>query len=295
MHKKLFIIGNGFDIAHGLPTRFNPDFKKIAESNESNSYFWDLYQTEVADIWSEFEYCLGRPDYNSLESILDGYYPDYQSDYESDRDRIITQVDISGNLYKSLTEFAQKAENEIDCKKPLNTYIEMFSSSDYFINFNYTHTLEKLYSIKDTNVLHVHGEFGKDTLLLGYPKGNYFPEKYNYDATMRGHYIEIDIEEFINRIEDYYVRRAYENLVDKCKSFYKTFQKNKMEQFLMCKQINEIHVIGHSCKIDYEYFEYLNNKFPNALWIFNPYSDDDFDNVDNLVNELKIHEYKIKK
>ena len=98
MANRLFIVGNGFDLAHKLPTSYPDHFKKIAESNESITNFWDIYQTEKPNIWSDFEYCLGRPDFNSLEQIFDGYAPDYLSDHESDRDAIITQVDISGNL-----------------------------------------------------------------------------------------------------------------------------------------------------------------------------------------------------
>ncbi|WP_274518647.1 AbiH family protein [Streptococcus mutans] len=75
MHNILFIIGNGFDLAHGLPTKFNPDFKEIAEKNESNPYFWELYQTEEADIWSDFENLLAKPDFNTLGEVFDDYSP----------------------------------------------------------------------------------------------------------------------------------------------------------------------------------------------------------------------------
>lgn len=46
---KLFIIGNGFDLAHNLPTRFDPHFKNIAKTYE-NYNFWDLYQCCEDDI-----------------------------------------------------------------------------------------------------------------------------------------------------------------------------------------------------------------------------------------------------
>ena len=55
MNNILFIIGNGFDLAHGLPTKFDPDFKVIAEKNESNPYFWELYQSAEPNICSDFE------------------------------------------------------------------------------------------------------------------------------------------------------------------------------------------------------------------------------------------------
>ena len=79
MKDKLFIIGNGFDIAHNLPTKFDPDFKNIALKYEQDN-FWELYQSRENDIWSDFENLLAHPDFNSLEEIFDGYSPDYLSD-----------------------------------------------------------------------------------------------------------------------------------------------------------------------------------------------------------------------
>ncbi len=89
MKTRLFIIGNGFDLAHQLPTNYNPDFKMIAEKNEPLAYFWDIYQSSNADIWSDFENLLGYPDFNNLEEIFEGFSPDWSSDFESDRNSII--------------------------------------------------------------------------------------------------------------------------------------------------------------------------------------------------------------
>ena len=70
MKHKLFIIGNGFDLAHNLPTRFDPNFKNIARKYEQDG-FWDLYQSRENEIWSDFENLLGYPDFNSLEDIYE--------------------------------------------------------------------------------------------------------------------------------------------------------------------------------------------------------------------------------
>jgi len=40
---RLFIIGNGVDLANGLPTAFGKDFRPIAERNELCPEFWELY------------------------------------------------------------------------------------------------------------------------------------------------------------------------------------------------------------------------------------------------------------
>lgn len=110
MKNKLFVIGNGFDLAHNLPTKFDPDFKNIARKYEQDN-FWDLYQSRENDIWSDFENLLGCPDFNTLEEIFDGYEPDYLSERESERDSIIYQVELNGNLQDALYEFADKADD----------------------------------------------------------------------------------------------------------------------------------------------------------------------------------------
>ena len=111
---RLYIIGNGFDLLHKLPTKFDPDFKNIAEKNEVISQFWSLYSSYGDEIWSDFENILGKPDFNSLEEIFGNYYPNYMSDYESDRDGIISVAEESGKLEQSLEEFAIQAEKSID-------------------------------------------------------------------------------------------------------------------------------------------------------------------------------------
>ena len=110
MKNKLFSIGNGFDLAHNLPTRFDPDFMNFSRKYEQYN-FWDLYQTREDSIWSDFENLLSYPDLNNLEKLFDGYAPDYLSDRESDRDSIICQVDLNGNLKDALYEFASNAED----------------------------------------------------------------------------------------------------------------------------------------------------------------------------------------
>ena len=230
MKNKLYIIGNGFDLAHNLPTRFDPDFKNITSKYEFEN-FWELFQSDENDIWSDFENLLGCPDFNLLEEIFEGCYPDYSSDKESERDGIIAQVISNGKLYEALYEFANKAENIVHTVHKNEFLKNLLDVDGFYINFNYTHTLEKIYAIPKEQILHIHGEVGKNNLQLGYPEGNFSPKKYYYDPRKkgRGPFIEIDIEKYIDNIEDYYVHEAYSNLLYKCKSF-----KKKIRNDLKC-------------------------------------------------------------
>lgn len=291
MKNKLFVIGNGFDLAHHLPTKFNPDFKNIAMKYEQDN-FWGLYQSCENDIWSDFENLLACPDFNALEEIFYGYRPDYSSDRESDRDSIIFQVELNGRLQEALYEFADNAEDSL-CNIQTNNILKKILNQDgYYITFNYTHTLEKLYGIPSESILHIHGEVGKNNLVLGYPKGNFQPEKYFYDIRCkgRGPYSKIEIEKYIDGIEDYYIQTAYENLFNKCKSFYKEIKINLVKDFLdknQCK-IEEIIVYGHSCAIDFDYFSYLNTRFSNAHWKFYVKGTEQKNNVQRLIRDYSI-------
>ena len=291
MKHKLFVIGNGFDIAHSLPTKFDPNFKNIALKYEQDN-FWELYQSREDDIWSDFENLLGCPDFNALEEIFDGYAPDYLSDRESDRDSIIVQVDLNGKLRDALCEFADAADKHLQYVQANESIAQLIELDGYYITFNYTHTLEKVYGIPNEHILHIHGEAGKNTLDLGYPKGAFTPEKYYYDVRGkgRGPYREVAVEEYINDIEDYYVRTAYEQLIAKCKSFYKEIRVDALHKFLnenTCN-IEEIIVYGHSCAIDFDYFSYLNSKYPNTKWTFYVRGTEQENNVQNLITNIGI-------
>lgn len=294
MKTTLFIIGNGFDKAHGLPTDYLEDFKPIAEKHEEN-YFWDLYQSKEATILAHFENLLAYPDFNQLEEIFNGYEPNYSSDRESDRDDIIYQVDLNGKLFEALYEFVNNAEERLN-KTKKNPYIEKILCKDgYYITLNYIHTLEKIYGIPKNNILHIHGEAGNKNLIFGYPKANFKPEKYLYDVRMKGKspYAEIDIEEYINNEDDYYKRTAHNALFIKCKSFYKESQIDLLNKFLNERKCNisEIVIYGHSCEIDFEYFYSLNKKYPRAHWSFYVYDNNQLNAINNLINTYKINNY----
>jgi hypothetical protein len=295
MKNKLFVIGNGFDLAHGLPTKFDPDFKNIARRYEQDN-FWNLYQSREDDIWSDFENLLGYPDFNAIEEIFYGYEPDYLSERERDRDAIIYQVELNGKLQDALYVFADNAERALSNIQSNVLVRQILDPDGYYLTFNYTHTLEYIYEIPGEQVLHIHGEVGENNLKLGYPKGKFLPEKYSYDirGKGRGCYSEIEIEDYIVNIEDYYIRTAYEDLLEKCKSFYKDIRLDLLDEFLDEKRnIDEIIVYGHSCAIDFEYFGDIRERYPAAYWRFYVRGEEQKSNVNYLITKYGINNLKI--
>lgn len=109
----------------------------------------------------------------------------------------------------------------------------------------------------------------------------------------------MDFEKYIeNEVKegsmDYYVYTAYTDLIKKTKSFKKTMHVGALRQFIKEKNIDEIHILGHSCSIDYGYFKIINDSYPNATWYFNPFSNKDKENMIKLIEEYSIRKYFIK-
>ena len=96
-------------------------------------------------------------------------------------------------------------------------------------------------------------------------------------------------------IFDYYTAKAYNDLIDKTESFNKEYQEQAFASFLNHRVINEIIILGHSCKIDFDYFQYLTRTFPSAKWVFNPHTKDDLNSTIKLIKRLglKEHNYMI--
>ena len=63
-----------------------------------------------------------------------------------------------------------------------------------------------------------------------------------------------------------------------------------MEKFLDTKKVNleEIIIYGHSCAIDYDYFNYLNTRFSKVCWKFYVKGDNQESNVYSLIKKYII-------
>lgn len=65
MKNKLFIIGNGFDLAHNLPTRFDPDFKNIDRR-------YDYLSTRYSNAYWKF-YVRGKDQERNVRYLIERY------------------------------------------------------------------------------------------------------------------------------------------------------------------------------------------------------------------------------
>ena len=94
---KLFVIGNGFDIGHGIPCKYS-NFQEYLNDNredilEAMEKFY--YIGEDSELWSDFETSLERDiNYDSLTDIIGENSPNFGSDDFRDGDWYDAQIYI---------------------------------------------------------------------------------------------------------------------------------------------------------------------------------------------------------
>lgn len=152
----LFIIGNGFDLANGIKSRYQ-DFKQWLILNNKHQLvsLMDTFFSNKRDVWGDIEKALGE--YNE-KSILEFCEPN-----EFDYDHPTRSVDAIENspdwiFNPVLDDFINAFTDWVDsiditeAKK-----IRDLPSCSKYLTFNYTETLEKIYGILPSNILHIHG------------------------------------------------------------------------------------------------------------------------------------------
>lgn len=288
--KKLFIIGNGFDLHHKLPTRVD-DFIEILEQKDVNEY----YLTAEID-WSDYEESLS---YFALENMAEEFlgYPDYLSDRESDRDGVIfTMEQIMSEMQdvvkESLVEMIENAEQTI--KDILEDYTfpssekKAFTNNSIFITFNYTSTLEKIYNLnEENNILHIHGFVDNDQeFIFGYSEhDDEVLKSFVRQGVAVSGYKQRDYDE--DDMPDYYVHKQYEEMYSFYSSNKKVLRLQELVNFLSAyteDDIEEVIVLGHSMgNVDKTYFDSIDKIINPKKWIISQY--------DNSPNNKDVEKY----
>lgn len=147
-NNKLYIIGNGFDLHHKLPTSYT-DFcnnyakkKNVLWNHLEQIYGQDRIQNDMW--WANFEEMLGKVNYATLKNSNNG-------------DAMGAQK--AKNLIQNLSLFFGNWITSIDKQIYLGklTLRQDINPNALFFTFNYTTLLEKAYKVQTDNIWHIHG------------------------------------------------------------------------------------------------------------------------------------------
>ena len=145
---KLYIIGNGFDIGHGIPCKYS-DFYTYLERNredvleEMEQYY---YVDSDSELWADFERGLEEGIcYDSLADIIYENTPNFASDEFRDADWYDAQIYIEEECDKLLNYIRSGFEEWINSLE-LDTTTKKYEidKTARFFTFNYTEVLEKI-------------------------------------------------------------------------------------------------------------------------------------------------------
>ncbi|WP_438403069.1 bacteriophage abortive infection AbiH family protein [Aeromonas veronii] len=251
--KTLYIIGNGFDLWHDLPTGYNDfyDFAKGFLDEIEEYYSFDLRYHQP---WHDFENALGNFDAENFLSIhneVDVNSEDFRPrDIYGLEDELTEQTKIHvSNIEEAFTDWV----NSIDVTDTEQKII--FNTNSTFINFNYTSTLQSVYNIEDDHVLHIHGSAARhNALIFGHGENITEPSEFDKDGEYTGHMFSE--AESIARYPLYALRKPVEAVLEK-----------NEEYFYNLNNINDVVIIGHSLNnIDLPYFQRIKNQVGDVMW-----------------------------
>jgi hypothetical protein len=250
----LFIIGNGFDLWHKMPTNYKDFYKQYRGYIEQIEHYFPS-DLEEEELWSDFENVLGQFD----ESILldENNFMDFSGDdfptqqmYGLEDAVYNFSIEIVQDITSNFTEWIKSISLESSVQQMT------FPATAQFISFNYTSTLQQLYKIPEENVYHIHGSIGQPSLLIF------------------GH---TEAVTHANAEEDIYYTEAINNgrkVLEALKKPVDYIIRDKLNPLLKnSEDISVITVIGHSLnKIDIPYFSSILCQHPDARWQCYSYS-----------------------
>ena len=149
-HRKLYVIGNGFDLHHGLPCGY-ADFRAWLRGNRPDVHreLIRLYGESESDLWSDFEKGLSCFDLDN--------YPDNVKRAELAK--------LKDGLNEALGAWVQTIG-----VPEKGSEIEDIDKSAVFFTFNHTRTLEDFYGIDESRVVHLHGLVDNGGFIYGHDR-----------------------------------------------------------------------------------------------------------------------------
>ena len=157
MTDTLYIIGNGFDLHHGLKTAYS-DFRDSFASK--NNKLWNMLYDVYGDVinqdlwWSDFEGMLGQIDYLNLIGTRNG--------------EALGFMKVRNLLNGMLPPLFGKWIKDMNSFVPIDTSL-CIDPNSLFFSFNYTLLLENSYQIKDDNIWHIHNSIrNADRIVVGH-------------------------------------------------------------------------------------------------------------------------------
>ena len=298
----LYIIGNGFDLMHGVRSSYYAFRNSLGKQNQLR-YALENFLT-VEDIWADFEDALAHFNLKAMCSgflvgdwldLFDAYGEDagassFFSAAEAAANPILTVVNELPRRFRMWVETLSIGTAD----RPLRN---MFRNGKVLC-FNYTEFVETLYGVSEDNVCYIHGcrrkkkYHPKETLILGHVPGasnDAYDFADDFSGGTRDSYQLYMIEaaqEQVFRL----VAESDEGLTKNCGDIIAAHE----AFFASLNEIEDIIVIGHSlAPVDWDYFSEVASRLSDIKdihWYFGCHGLHDLDNLEQLLAKLGMEQ-----
>lgn len=308
---KLYIIGNGFDIHHGIPSRYS-NYRDWLERYDAGLLegLRNYYDVDNKEWWNQFERELGYPDMSEyIDETAFENQPDFGSDEFRDRDYHAGQF-AAENEIGSLVADIKRTFFDWVVSLPApnsNKKIKMEKETAFFINFNYTDTLQKLYNVKPTDILFIHGNASSGSdLVLGHNRpydeleAEYVPELLEPTDSLDGEELSEWYDDNYDTGEDYIHQSVREEVVSQVFSLRKDTEniiKRNRVIFEALRDVENVYIYGLSfSEVDEPYLdEIVNNlRIKTTKWLVSYYSTGDKEKAKQYFCKKNINEDLVK-
>lgn len=283
MNNTLYIIGNGFDLNHGLKTSYENFRDEYAvKKNALLNVLEKLYSNRLEqDLWwSNFEEMLGEVDYEHLANSLNGNGKTLGS--------FISKDFFTYNLSFFFGDWIRKVDDAITSNSI--TRRNDVDIEAQFFTFNYTTLLEKVYHVNNNNVWHIHKSIrdlrnDERSLIVGHDSS--FAELMNY----------IKNSGVINKLPNSFINNVNQQIEKGAKKVNNRIEQNRKD-FLKYAEIKHYIIMGFSMnKIDLPYIQEIiraNNNITEADWTIYCHTKGEDTMLKEKLMTLGINEKNIK-
>ena len=313
--KTFYIIGSGFDLFHGLDTRYC-SFGLFLKNNYVDIYDKLMEYIGIPDVgnerqgladhvlWRDFEQTLSLLDSEIVYEAFSGSLANPGSSDFSDRDWNTFAIDMK-LVVETLTSKLLKAFNEfiLNLNYPCLKEDDLIriDKSALYLSFNYTNTLEHYYNIPKDNILYIHGKaapnnndliLGHGIVLKNFPEEDPMPPKNSTPEEL-----EMWWEQMADQ-HDYSFELGKQELMDyfikSLKPTNKVISANS-NFFTRAKDIENIFILGHSLsETDMPYFEEIVSSLKGEpIFTVSFYNDGEKSSHQSTLVSLGIKEEKI--
>ena len=283
--KKLFVIGNGFDVCHGLPSSYSY-FLKYVQANNPDEYDRIGRMFGYGDpsyLWSEFEQNLG--DFNVQHSIEANL--EYQMRLAKEHpERALDPYTFLENACDTLVTDIRSLFMEwvqVTLSNKVVTPQMQLSVEDYYLNFNYTDILESTYSIPAANICYIHNKCVDGVTMPVFGHGL---NKSVMDDLLSTEQVRIACERVAGADYDS-VKSVYGCLLEDLRKKVETYICQNDDFFKKITECKYIYIIGHSiAPVDIPYFKKIASVLPGVPVVFSYLEEDKSESIKCCLSDV---------